>query len=75
MVILRALKGVQFSQEFESVKMIFSLAGAKEERNFHLKSLMAIAQIVQNPDFKKRWDQAQSTEEIRNLILTTKRNR
>ncbi len=75
MVILRALKGVQFSEEFGSVKMIFSLAGAKEERNFHLKSLMAIAQIVQNGDFKTGWEQAQSTEEIRNLILTTKRKR
>jgi len=75
MVILRARKGVEFSEEFQSVKMIFSLAGAKEERNFHLKSLMAIAQIVQNPDFKKRWDQARSTEELRNLILTTTRKR
>ena len=75
MVILRVVKGVDFSEEFTSVKMIFSLAGAKEERNFHLKALMAIAQIVQNTDFKKRWDQAVSTEELRNLILTTKRKR
>jgi len=75
MVILRARQGVEFSEEFQSVKMIFSLAGAKEERNFHLKALMAIAQIVQNPDFKKRWDQARSTEELRNLILTTTRKR
>ena len=75
MVILRATKGIAFSEEFESVKMIFSLAGAKDERNFHLKVLMAIAQIVQNSDFKKRWDQAVSTEELRNLILTTKRKR
>lgn len=75
MVILRSKSGVVFSEEFNSVKMIFSLAGAKEERNFHLKALMAIAQIVQNADFKKRWDQAASTEELRNLILTTKRKR
>jgi len=75
MVILRARKGVEFSPEFGSVKMIFSLAGAQDERNFHLKALMAIAQIVQSPDFKKRWDQARSTEELRNLILTTKRKR
>ncbi len=75
MVILRARKGVEFSSEFTSVKMIFSLAGAQDERNFHLKALMAIAQIVQNSDFKKRWDQARSTEELRNLILTTKRKR
>lgn len=75
MVILRVNNGVEFSEEFPDVKMIFSLAGAKEERNFHLKALMAIAQIVQNADFQKRWEQAVSTEELRNLILTTKRSR
>lgn len=75
MVILRARNGVEYSEEFDSVKMIFALAGTNEERNFHLKALMAIAQIVQNPEFMEKWNQARSTDELRNLILTTKRSR
>ncbi|MBU1076192.1 MAG: amino acid permease, partial [Spirochaetes bacterium] len=50
-VLIRSKEGIDFGKEIPPVKIVFSLAGSKKERNFHLTALMAIAQIVQNRDF------------------------
>jgi amino acid transporter/mannitol/fructose-specific phosphotransferase system IIA component (Ntr-type) len=73
--VVRARRGIVFSPGAEKVTMIFCLAGAREEREFHLKALMSIAQIVQKPAFQRGWDIARDGEELRNLILTTERQR
>jgi hypothetical protein len=36
---------------------------------------MAIAQIVHDPEFSERWMRARGAEDLRNLILVTKRAR
>ena len=54
---------------------MFVLAGSKDERNYHLRALMAIAQIAQEGSFEKRWLAARDTEAIRNLILLSTRRR
>jgi len=74
-VIARVNEGVSFSERHEDVHMIFSLAGGKEERNFHLKSLMAIAQLVSNKNFKSDWETVRDKDELRNLILISERSR
>ncbi|NOY09338.1 MAG: amino acid permease [Spirochaetes bacterium] len=74
-VIVKAAKGVHFSNNNPHVTMVFALAGTKDEREFHLKALMAIAQIVQDHEFEKKWNNARDAEEIRNLILISKRKR
>ena len=51
------------------------MAGSKDERNYHLRALMAIAQIAQEKLFEKRWFQARDAGEMRNLILLSKRKR
>jgi len=74
-VLVRALDGVTFPRTDEPVKTMFFLAGTKDERNYHLRALMAIAQITQEKHFEKKWIAAHNTEEIRNLILLSTRKR
>ena len=45
-VLVRSKKGIIFSPDKEPVHIIFVLAGSMDERNFHLRALMAIANIV-----------------------------
>jgi mannitol/fructose-specific phosphotransferase system IIA component (Ntr-type) len=74
-VLARAKDGVTFPKSPEPVKIMFFLAGSKDERNYHLRALMAIAQIAQEKDFEKQWLAARDIEAIRNLILLSTRRR
>ena len=57
------------------MQIVFVITGTKDERTFHLRALASIAQIVQNPNFEKKWMQAKNTEELRDLILLGERKR
>jgi mannitol/fructose-specific phosphotransferase system IIA component (Ntr-type) len=74
-LIARCKEGVIFSEARSQVRAIFVIAGSKDERNFHLYSLSAIAQIVQDPDFERRWGAAKSTEVLRDIVLLGQRKR
>ncbi|MGM0441013.1 MAG: amino acid permease [Elusimicrobiota bacterium] len=70
-VVARSRKGIEFKTENNtvSVKAAFILVGSTDERNFHLKTLSAISQLVQNEDFKNRWMQEGDKSNIRDIIL------
>ena len=51
------------------------LVGSLDERNYHLRALMAIAQIAQETDFEKKWLEARNIEELRDVILLSSRKR
>ena len=72
---VRASGGIDFPHAKEPVKTVFFLAGTRDERNYHLRALMAIAQIVQEKDFYTRWFAARDTQALRNLLLLSKRKR
>ena len=72
---VRAADGIDFPHAPDLVKTVFILAGTKDERNYHLRALMAIAQIVQEKDFYTRWFSARDTDALRNLLLLSKRKR
>ncbi len=74
-LLVRAHDGIEFSTTQQPVKIMFVLAGSKDERNYHLRALMAIAQIAQEKDFEQRWLAARDVEGIRNLILLSTRKR
>ena len=57
------------------MQVVFVLVGTRDERNYHLRALMSIAHIVQEPDFVKRWLAAPKTEHLRDLLLLSKRKR
>lgn len=75
MLIIRAKKGIELSEDHKDIKAIFVLLGTKDERNFHLRVISAIAQIVRDPDFEKRWMDAKNPENLRDVILLGKRVR
>jgi basic amino acid/polyamine antiporter, APA family len=75
MLLARSREGIIFPAKEEKVHAVFVIAGTKDERNFHLRALAAIAQIVQNRDFDARWMAAKSGEALRDLILLGKRRR
>ena len=74
-LLVRARDGIKFANSSVPVCIMFVLVGTKEERNYHLRALMAIAQIAQEKQFEHRWLTARDTESIRNLILLSTRPR
>ncbi|MDD5063622.1 MAG: amino acid permease [Phycisphaerae bacterium] len=74
-LIARCKEGIVFSDTHRRVQAIFVIAGSRDERNFHLYSLSAIAQIVQDPNFEKRWLTAKDVEAIRDIVLLGQRKR
>lgn len=74
-LIARCREGIKFSKDAPNVKSVFVLIGTRDERNFHLRSLTAIAQIVQDPHFEDRWMVAKNKEVLRDIVLLGKRRR
>jgi len=75
LVIVRCEAGINFTQDLPPVYVAFVLVGSRDERNFHLRALSAIAQIAQDPDFDKNWLRAKNIEELRDIILLARRHR
>lgn len=71
----RCRDGVVFPKEGEKVHAVFLLVGSRDERPFHLQTLAAIAQVVQDPKFDERWMAARSQQALRDVVLLSKRKR
>jgi len=74
-LIARVKGGVRFSEDAPAVDTIFVLAATRDERNFHLRALAAIAQVAQQAGFEERWAAARDAQGLRDVILLTKRRR
>jgi mannitol/fructose-specific phosphotransferase system IIA component (Ntr-type) len=74
-VLARSRDGIHFSDGHRNVHPIFTPVGTRDERNFHLRALAAIASIVPKPSFDERWMQARSAREQRDVILLGERKR
>ena len=74
-LVARCRKGFSFHESAEPVHLVFVLAGSRDERPFHLRALMGIAQMAQQPRFEKQCLAARDTEAIRNIILVSERRR
>ena len=74
-LIARCRDGITFDTENFPVNTAFILIGTKDERNFHLKTLAAIAQIAQDKEFDEKWLKAGTVEELRDIILLAERKR
>ncbi|PIE29105.1 hypothetical protein CSA57_10865 [candidate division KSB3 bacterium] len=73
-LLARCKEGILFGSHPDPVHAIFVLAGTYDERNFHLKALMSIAQVVQKPDFMHNWLKASGKEGLRDIVLLGKVN-
>ena len=74
-LLARCKDGIEFSEGTPDIKTVFVLMGTKDERNFHLRSLSAIAQVVQDKCFEKKWMAARSDEDLKDAVLLGERKR
>jgi len=74
-LLVRCREGMTFPETRAPVHTAFILVGSRDERNFHLCALMAVAQVTQESSFDKNWLQARSATELRHVILLSKRRR
>jgi mannitol/fructose-specific phosphotransferase system IIA component (Ntr-type) len=74
-LIARCRDGIFFSEKEPNVHAVFVIMGTKDERNFHLYSLAAIAQIVRDPQFERKWSGAKNKDILRDIILLGERRR
>jgi mannitol/fructose-specific phosphotransferase system IIA component (Ntr-type) len=74
-LLARCRGGVVFSELQEPVTTAFVLVGSADERNYHLRALMIIAHLLQEPEFRQRWLKARSVEQLRDIILLSSRKR
>ena len=74
-LLARCRQGIRFSDSAPMVHAVFVLAGTKDERNFHLQALSAIAQVVQTPNFEHQWLRAKNEKALREVVLQADRKR
>jgi len=74
-LIARCRDGIAFSEAAPRVHAAFVLIGTRNERTFHLISLSAVAQIVQEEGFEEKWMAAESPQALRDLVLSGRRKR
>jgi len=67
-LLIRAKAGIVFLND-EVVHIIFVFVGSADERILHLKILAAIAQIVGNSEFDRKWLGATNKEELKVLCF------
>jgi APA family basic amino acid/polyamine antiporter len=75
MLLARSREGIEFGEGEPPVHAVFVLMGSADERNYHLRALMHVAQITQDPGFDSRWLAATGTEQLRNIVLLGERRR
>jgi mannitol/fructose-specific phosphotransferase system IIA component (Ntr-type) len=75
MVLVRARDGLIFDNESSPVYAFFLLLTSEDERNFYLRAVTSIAQIIQEPSFKQNWKNAKTLSGLRDLILLGPRQR
>ena len=75
-ILVRSRAGIVFPDaDSGPVHAVFCLAGTKDQRNFHLQALSAIAQVAMKPDFMNRWKCARDSSGLRDIILLSRRMR
>lgn len=75
LLLARSREGISFGEGAPPVHAVFVLMGSADERNYHLRALMHVAQITQEPGFDARWKAATGPEQLRNTVLLGERRR
>ena len=72
---VRCREGIRFEGDPEPVVVAFVLGGSADMRNVHLRALVAVANLVQEPGFAQRWRDATDAERLRDVLLLGSRQR
>jgi len=75
LLLIKSAEGIYFSEYSPKVKAIFLLVGTRDLRNQHLKTLAAVAQVIQDRRFSECWDLAENKQQVRDVVLLAKRQR
>ena len=75
LLIARTREGILFPTLNETATAIFVIVRSQNERSLHLRVLAAIAQIIQDSTFERRWEAADDTEALRRLLRESDRRR
>ena len=75
LIIARCDAGIIFAETCAPVYAAFILVGSRDERNFHLRALSAIAQVAHAENFDRDWLRARNIEELRDIVLLAERRR
>ncbi|MFP4376824.1 MAG: amino acid permease [Spirochaetales bacterium] len=75
LVLVRTAAGVRFSEAAPEVKAVFVLMGSADERNMHLRSLMALAQIASDDSFDDAWLSVRKESQLADLMSMRNRRR
>jgi len=73
--LLKSEKGIDFGNTYDEIKAIFVLAGSRDQRHRHLKTLAAIAQLIQHRKFDTSWQRARTEKQLRDVLLLGQRKR
>lgn len=74
-LIARGKEGVVFPGQDKPVHALFVLVSSLDNRDFHLKVLAGIAQMVQAPEFDENWMNARDEDRLKDLLLLEERMR
>jgi len=75
LALVRCKNGATFSELNPPVHTAFVLMGSSDERTYHLRALVAIAHVVQETGFSRRWMDAANAEQLRDIVLLSNRMR
>ncbi len=75
LAIIRSKEGIMFGGADEPVTTAFVLIDSMDQRSMHLKAIVAIATIVQQPGFDKRWLAAMNVDQLRDIVILSHRKR
>ena len=70
-ILVRSKKGLMFSEEMPPVYALFVIVSSSDQHNFYFHSIMWMVQISEDKDFKEKWLDAQNSEELRDIILSS----
>jgi len=66
-LLARSREGIYFSELAPQVRAVFVLAGTRDQRDYHLYVLSAIAAVVQASRFQEKWLKAKNAASLRQL--------
>jgi len=75
LILIRCKEGIKFTAKENSIKAVFTFVGTREDRAFHLKTLAAIATLVQQDSFEEKWLSSENPNYLRDMVLLSERMR
>ena len=74
-LVARSRDGISFPNQSEPVHAAFVLMTSYDNRNFHLKVMAGLAQMVQSTEFDEQWMNAADEDRLRDILLLEERMR